>query len=412
MSVRSLVGVWRWVLCCLVASIAVCATSARAQTTVDLSLSDAIVQAADSAPVVLAAVARLEVARSEIDVAGMFPDPRLTVGATTGSSTVYTQLYINAPIFGQRETAQDAAAALARVAEAGVEVTRLDAMLAVALAWMDVFGAAGEAHSARETLTRRERLLAAVQTRFEEGAAPRLDVLRTRPDVERARAEVDALDEMARAAGSRIAVLLGRDPTRVVIVPAGEPSAATSVPALSEIDSVLAVHPIGAWALASVVAADAAVTRDHRARWPLVGIQIAANLAERFGPPYEDFQVQLQFQLPIFDEPLITRSERTRDAVSVERQAALDQLRARIVGARADYLAADRRYRVLAEQVVPDATEAGELALEAYASGRLDLTGALFAEQTLADVRLELVRLTANRGRARAALDHALGRLQ
>ena len=88
----------------------------------------------------------------------------------------------------------------------------------------------------------------------------------------------------------------------------------------------------------------------------------------------------------------------------------LVQLRARIVGASADYLAAVRRHEAEVHDVLPSAEEAAELSIEAYQSGGLDLTGTLAAEQALSDARLAAARLTADRARALAALEHEVGR--
>ena len=104
-----------------------------------LSYREASDRATERAPDVVVATARAASARTEVGVAGMFPNPRITVGTTSGSSMVYGQLYVALPIFGQREASADAADALAQVVAAGVDVTALDARWTAALAWMDLW---------------------------------------------------------------------------------------------------------------------------------------------------------------------------------------------------------------------------------------------------------------------------------
>jgi outer membrane protein TolC len=139
-------------------------------------------------------------------------------------------------------------------------------------------------------------------------------------------------------------------------------------------------------------------------------LQTQANLFERFGPPTEDFQVQLGFDIPISSEPLITRAETQRLSIIAERDAFATQVLGAALSARAEYAAADRRWRAQAEHALPLAREAAELTREAYESGALDLTGALVAEQTRGDAELAASMALAARGRALANLEHALGR--
>ena len=401
---------WLFLVTCLLCLTSARSAAAQETATVAISLPAALQVTERAAPDVLVAVARASSARAEVAVAGMFPNPRLTVGAASGSAVVYGNLFIALPLFGQRRTAMEAADAQARVVAAGVDVARLDARLAVTLAWIDLWLMTGQAQIARDNAARRDRLLETARVRFDEGGAPRLEVLRLDTDARRARAEVAALDGQQAAAAARLAVLLGQ-PAAQFLEAQGEPRSVAAPPALASLEALVVDHPVARRAQALLGVADAVIARERRARWPLIGVQVGANLFERQPPPANDFSVALSMDLPFFSAPLVARAEANRGAARVELDALLAQLRSALVSARSEYLATELRYAAQVEEVLPAAREAADLAAEAYRSGGLDLTGTLAAEQVLSDTRLAVVRATADRGRALGLFEHVAGRM-
>src|SRR5262245_11007654 len=91
--------------------------SSRAAAQRPITFAQALSRASERAPEVAAAAAQAAVAQADVGVAGMLPNPRIGGGASVNYLAI-ADFYILLPIFGQRETAQDAAAAQARVAEA------------------------------------------------------------------------------------------------------------------------------------------------------------------------------------------------------------------------------------------------------------------------------------------------------
>lgn len=385
------------------------AAAQEPQETARIGLAEAQRLAQDRAPDVLLSNARAETVRADVNVAGMYPNPRITVGTTSGTAVVYGNLFIALPLFGQVGTAVDAADAQARVAEAGLEVSRLDARLAVSMAWWALWQANGELRIALDNAARRQRLLDTAQARFSEGAAPRLDVLRAQTEVRRAHGEAAALIEQRVGAVARLAVLLGGTDHGLPDV-TGDPNLGPLLLTDTQVESLLADHPLVRRARQLLHAADAVVTREHRARWPLVGVQVGGSFFERQPPPAHDVSVGITVEIPLFNGPLVARAETARRAATTEFETVVVQLRARLLGARADYLSALRRHEAIVNDVLPAAQEAADLAAEAYQSGGLDLTGTLAAEQTRADTLLAVVRATTERGRALASLEHASGR--
>jgi outer membrane protein TolC len=374
-----------------------------------LTLEDAQRLAQMAAPDVVLAAARANAARSEVDVAGMYSNPTVTVGTTLNNQVLFGNLYMALPLFGQLRKAMDAADAQARVLAAGVDVSRLDARLAVTLAWVDLWQLKGEFQIAKDNAARREKILETARVRFSEGSVPQLDVLRAKTNARQAGSEVAALKEQQVAAMARLAVLLKNDDLQEVEIQ-GDPGGQKSPPALASLGNMVQEHPLTKRARVMLHASDSVVAREQRNRVPLVGVQIGGSMYNRQPPPTHDVNLAISMTLPVFNAPLITRAERNRDAVRTELNTVIIQLRARLVSARADYLAALRRQEAQLRDVLPAAKEAADLSAEAYQSGGLDLTGTLAAEQALSDARLASVRATANLARALGALEHAAGR--
>lgn len=357
---------------------------------------------------VVLATARMSTARAEVAVAGMPANPRLTVGATTSSYDVTASLFFALPIFGQRGVAMDAAEAQRRVAAAGLDVARLDATFVARLAWIDLWLLEHEARVALTNLERRARVREATAARFEEGAAARLDVLRADTELNRARAELDGVRDQAAAASARLAANVGQPGDRRFEAQ-GEPPAAEASGLPQDAEKTIDGHPAVRRVRALVGAASAVVERERRQRWPILGFLVGTSLLNRAPPPNNDVNFSVAFDLPLFNSPLIARARAERSVAEAELAATAIVIRAQIVAARADYLAADRRYQTQKQAVLPAAREAADLAEEGYRSGGLDLTDTLAAEQALSDAELAVLRSAAERGRAFASFQHASG---
>ena len=382
---------------------------AFAQESAQLGLGEAIQASRERAPAIVTSVARERSVRAEVGVAGMLQSPRVSVGTTTASSDLTWSLYVALPVFGQRGTAIDAAEANAAVAAAGVEVARVDARLAVSVAWIDLWQAEQEATVAADVATHYGRLRDAASGRFEAGGGSRLDVLRAETESRRSRGEAEARKSDADAASARLALLLGVDPIRHIAI-AGAPGGGNAVPTDAAVASLVATHPVALQARDAKHAAEAVVVRERRALWPLLGVQVGGNNFNRYPPPNNDYQASIGLDVPIFSKPLVDRAKANQAEARTAQDVTSTTLRAGLADARATYLAADRRYRAARVEVLPVAEEAADLANEAYRSGALDLTATLIAAQTMTDARLAAARAEADRGRAFAALEHAAGR--
>ncbi len=382
------------------------ASTVQAQERRPLTQARALGLAEERAPDVLVSLADAAVAQSEVGVAGMFPDPTIGGGVSPNYTFIAT-FFIQLPVFGQRAMAERAALARSRVAEASVDVQRLDAGLAASLGWIDLWETTARRSLAEEEAARFDLLAAAAAARVEDGTAPELERIRADADKHRAHFEIEALRASEVAASARLAFLLG-DEGGATLSPAGDPSA-PAPPSVASLDRRLGDHPASRQAHLSIHSAEAAVDSEHRARWPQLGVAVSDWYA-RSGNTH-DVRVVGTINVPIFDEPRITREEARLRAAEARGEAVRARLRSAAISARADYVAARRRCAALADAVVPAVRDAASRSQDAYAEGSLDLASVQLAEQARVDAERQLLSCRATRARAWARLAHAAGGL-
>lgn len=374
-----------------------------------LSYAEALREASDRAPTVVQAAARVDVARAEIGTAGnVSPNARLSVGTTAYGARVTSSFYVFLPFFGRREASHAAAEAQAGVATEDVEVARLDARLAVALAFIDLWLAEREAEATAEASSRRARLADAVAASFDSGSASRLDSLRARSEAARARADAAAAQELRGAASARLARWLDRPAMEAPLATDGELPALDPIPPLETLLARLPSHPVFARVDAAESASRAAVRWHRRSLWPILGVQVGANLSQRNGGPNE-YNGAVLLELPVYAGPNLARARSLEGVADADGAAAESAVTLDVIESRARLEAADARARAILDDVVPVAHEAADLAAAAYAAGDLDLTTTLAAEQAYLDARIVAERSRAERARAVVALEHAVG---
>jgi cobalt-zinc-cadmium efflux system outer membrane protein len=396
---------------CLLVALVLC-SPARAQERAAVTQQEALSLADQRAPDLLVSLAQADVARKDVDVASMLSNPRISAGASVEYTLIAT-FYMWLPIFGQRRTAEQAAIAQSKVAEASVEVVRLDARLAASLFWIDLWAAVRETALAEEEAARYDRVLAAAQASVKDGSAPELDQIRAGADASRAHSEVSALAATQVAASARLAALVGESSDAGLLAPSGEPDAGEP-PSDAALDRYMSSHPLASRARAVVASADAAVKRERRARWPQLGVSVQEWLFRKpqvwaFLGGRNEIRGIATIDLPIFDKPRVARAQ----AVSQEAQASANaedaHLWANAIAARADYVAARRRCEALSGDVVPAARVAADRTEQAYVDGELDLATAQGALQARFDAERMQLACEADRARTWAQLEHALG---
>lgn len=397
---------------CAFAVAAVCSVGgfARAEdaTPETIAYGAAVRDAQAIAPDLAAVRARTIVAVAGVGVARTFSNPVAAVGTTTDGARLFSTLTVPLPIT-RRGSVIRAAESSAAAAATELPLLQLDARLGAANAWCYLWLAERTLEVARASELRAAKVLAAADQRYREGSAPRLDAARAKAEHARSHAEVLARTELVADSSAALAYWLGRDPT-VVLHVSGAPADAKSLPPISVLVARLESHPLFAKAAARSLAATAIVGVQKSQAWPTFGVQLGATLWDRQAPE-NNLSAGLVFDVPVFNwnGPAITQAENRVVQVAAESNAATAHLRSDLVSAYAALKAAIARADAAETEVLPASQVAADLSNDAYQTGAVDLSAVLVAEKTLADAKQATFDAVAQRGRALAALEHALG---
>lgn len=360
------------------------------------------------APDLAAGRARSNVVAAGAGVARIYGNPLAAVGTSTDGARFFSTVTIPLPIT-RRGSAIRAAESSAEAASAELPLLQLDARLGAANAWCDLWLAQRTLEVANESESRAATLLASADQRYREGSAPRLDAARAKAEHARSRAEARARAELLADSSAALAYWLERDPTMILHV-TGAPPTARPLPPLRALAARLGSHPLFARASARARAATAAVGVQKSQAWPTIGVQLGATLADRSAPE-KNLSAGVVFDVPVFNwnEPAVTQAERGVVKVAAESGAAAARLRSNLVSAYAALSAAIARADAAEQEVLPASQIAADLTRDAYQTGAVDLSAVLVAEKALADAKQSAFDAAAQRGRALAALEHALG---
>jgi outer membrane protein TolC len=398
---------------CGIVILAVCSAGsarlAHAQdATAGLAYGAATRDATAIAPELAAGRARVGVAASSVGVAKIFANPIGAVGTTTDGPRFFSNLTVPLPIT-RRGSAIRAAESSSAAAASELPLLRLDARLGAANAWCDLWLAERNLDVARENEVRSAKVFAAADQRFRDGSAPRLDAARAKAEHARSRAEVLARAELVGDSSSSLAYWLGRDPT-VVLHVAGKPPDAPALPPMQALVTRLESHPLFARAAARTRLATTLVSVQKDQAWPAFGVQLGATLFDN-NAPQNNFSGGLVFDVPVFNwnRPAVTQAENGVVQVAAESNQAAARLRSDLVSAYAAVKAAIARADAAEKEVLPASQIAADLTADAYQIGAIDLSSLLVAEKTLAEAKQAAFDAVAQRGRALAALEHALG---
>lgn len=359
-------------------------------------------------------------ALADIRVAGQRPNPTLSAGVGNvnpriglggGNNPLDYQLDYVARIDqtyergGKRDLRIESAEHAWRASIWNAAETLRRQQLALAQAWIALWGAQERLRLQRDVLDLYRRTLDAAQRRLKAGDVAAADVARIDLDVRRAEAEMTAVEGERIAARNAVAALLAMD------AGAGGPTAAEPWPTIAEPAAAPLLPPGEAdrpdlqATRAQQAAADAQsrLARSQRTRDVTVGVQ-----AERYAPPAGGGWLLGAFvSVPIFVhhrfEGEIARAEAERELAAesltrIEQQARADQLR--LLDARA--AARARRERIerdalpLAERVAADA----DLAYRKGAGTVLELLDAL---RQLRALQIDALQARLDHDRADAA---------
>jgi cobalt-zinc-cadmium efflux system outer membrane protein len=247
------------------------------------------------------------------------------------------------------------------------------------------------------------------QARFDEGAAPRLDVMQSELGLSRAKADLELARSARVSAQAELNALLNRPPAQPIAV-VGD-SASAPLPTL---DQVVATAAAGN---AELRAAEAELAIEERRLGLLKAERIptpVVSIGAVFDAPGEfdvGYRAGLGLAVPLFDrnQGQIAGSLAHGDQARFRRDALRRSVEARAFAAHARAVAQRAQLAAYRETLVPTAVTIESLAEEGYRLGRSPVLAVLDAQRTLRDMKSEYLAALLSSQSALADLEGVLG---
>ncbi|KAB2311466.1 TolC family protein [Betaproteobacteria bacterium SCN2] len=383
-----------------------------------LSFDDALVLALRNAPVLTAYAAQIDAARQSAIPAAELPDPRLTLGvesvpvegpnrySLTDEAMTMTRVGVmqEFPNLAKRKARAQAARWRVDVAEAELDLARLNVARGTAIAWIARHSIEHQLARLGELVNENRLFEAAVRARLAGGKGMTADIVMPRRE---AALIEDRLDEL-RASRSQAMASLRRWVGEAAEAPLqGDPpdwpiARDTLVQGLRRHPQLLAFDPKGKVLDAEIAEAQA----EKRPDW---AIELAyQKRGEQFG---DMAMLQFSFDLPVFpgsrQDPMIAARLAERAGLDAEREAALREQAAALDSELADYERLGNVLRRQNEVLVPLAREKVDLAMADWRGGRGSLADLIAARRERIDAELKAIQLAGARLQMAARLHYS-----
>ncbi|MES1176434.1 MAG: TolC family protein [Myxococcales bacterium] len=384
--------------------------AATAHAELPISYSEALTRAKQRAPSVAVIRATEQVAEADSRVAGVYPNPSVSVGTNSDAARLALNASLPLVILGQRGAALAAGRAEYAVAKLDGLASLADVRATTAHAFVGLWLAERTARARADAARVSGRLEASVQSRVDVGSSPMLEGLRAH--AERLRADLDARSAEAAvdAAATTLAVWIGAgfsDPVRAL----GDPGVPDRVPDLNELAGRVSKTPSVQRALAELRASQARASSERAQVRPLLSLDFGADFYDPTTPGVTNYHAQLGVEVPLFNQrgPMIEREERKALAARWQVRAEQARLIAELIAGFRTFGALTVQATTLADDVLPAAEKAASATEESYTLGRAPLVAVLDAERARIDSELALVESQGARANAWIDIERALG---
>jgi cobalt-zinc-cadmium efflux system outer membrane protein len=346
---------------------------------------------------------------AEVRSAGQHPNPDLVFEST--KDTPHRMLSLDIPFEPWKRSARiDVAREQLTLADVDDAAALQALRRGVRLAFYGLL-AADEANTlASSMLQVAERVHEVAQARFEEGAAPRLDVMQAELGLSRAKADLELARSARTSAQAELNALLRRPPAEPLAVE-GDIAQTPPLPAVERVVARAAAGNAelrGAERELAIEERRLGLLKAERVPTPIVSVGAVFDAPGEFDVGY---RAGLSLALPLFDRNQgqiagsLARGEQARlrrDALRLSVEAKAFAAHARAAAQRAQVAA----YR---DTLVPTATTIESLAEEGYRLGRSPVLAVLDAQRTLRDAKSEYLGALLSFQSALADLEDVLG---
>jgi len=359
----------------------------------------------------LAAVRRARAIReAEVHAAGQWANPEFSAEITR--DTPHGDLAVGYPIDIGRVRSRRVAVAKEELAMADVDegVALKDLRRKVRLAFYGLLAADERLALADGMLKVAARVKEVAQARFDEGAAPRLDVMEADLSVVRVRTEMELARSARRATQADLNALLNRPPGMSIAL-TGE---ASDVPTLPTMDRAVAdalTSNLDLKAIdreAAIEARQLSLLKAERVPAPMFSFGTALNAPGEFDV---GAHAGVSLAIPLFsrNQGEIAASLARTDTHKARREAVRRQVEAAVFAAFERVTALRAQVDAYRATLVPTATAIQGLVEESYRLGRDSILTTLVAQRALRDVKTEYLEALVALQAAVADLEDILG---
>jgi cobalt-zinc-cadmium efflux system outer membrane protein len=383
--------------------------AAQAPSLDPLTLELAVERALAANPTIAAARFGRAVRLAGIAVAGERPNPELTFEVEKETPKQSLGIAVPIELAGKRGKRIAVEEAALEVDAAELQATIAQVRSDVRRSYFDTAVAEARLMVLRELRDLAQRARGTAQTRFEQGEAPRLDVLQADLAFNTAEAEVSAAAGTAGAARARLNALLG-------LPSASAPALSTPLDAAGAIDTSVMLDRARA-ANAELMVLDrrldeqrAKVALAHALRVP--DAVPTASVTHDAEPEFTyGWRAGVAITLPLFTthKAGVALEDAALAQLAARREAALFRIAADVTAAAASAEAQRQGYARYRDVVLPQARQVEELAQDSYRLGQTGLVALLQALQQSRDVRLRSLDAVAQFQAGMAELERAIG---
>ena len=398
-----------------------------------LALDRAVAQALADNPGLAAMQARAKAIADIPEQRGTLPDPRLSLSAAnlpvdtfSFSQEGMTQLQIGVsqslPYPGKLALQQAVASLEANAAVKTVDELRMQLIKDVKTIWWNIF----YLDRAMETVTRNETLLkqviAVAETKYEVGQGQQQDILLAQLELSKAQLEGVKLLGMRRKEQARLNALLGRDTDIEVQLPALEKTALPQIngdfPARVLQTQALQIRPRLNAQQININGAQARLDLAKKDYYP--DFNLAAVYGFRSGDNPDGnaradmASILFSMSLPIYNNSRQRRLVDQRSNEWLQQKYAYDdqraQVAAEITSALAGYRQAADQFRLIEDNVMPQARQTVDSMLAGYQVNKVDFLGLLRSQASLYEYENQYWKAFSAANQALAELAAAVGK--
>jgi len=374
-----------------------------------LSLADAIDRAMAHNPAIAAARLATAVDQAGLAVAGERPNPEVTAEFEKETPRQGFGIAMPVELGGKRSRRLDVGRAALRAGEAEAEATIVQVRNDVRRAYFDALVADARLTVLRDARDLARRARDTAQTRFDNGDAPRLEVLQAGLAFAASENDAAAAEGALTATRARLNALLGQPLGAVQTL-----SSPLEVRAPVPLDVALNLARTGS---AELTVVDRRLD-EQRARLALAqalrtpDLTPSATLTRDAQPEFRyGWRAGLSVTLPLFatHRAGVLVEQATLDQLAAQRHAVESRIAGDVTAAAATaevQRLACERYR---DVILPQAQQVEQLAQDAYQLGQTGISALLQALQSSRDVRLRALDATAQLHTALADLERAIG---